>query len=119
MARMRECYLCGTTYKYCPNCASGKTMPSWMMEFHSEECKNIFDICTRFNMGELSKADAKSELAKYDLSNKEKFKPYVQRDLEKILAEEPKRERRSKMTLIDKVLNTEAHEVVTENDKAL
>ena len=63
--------------------------PSWMNEFHSESCKDIFDICTRFNMEMLTKEQAQKELAKCDLSNKENFKSYVQKDLETIFAEEP------------------------------
>ena len=60
-------------------------------EFHSEHCKNIFDICTRFNMGMMSKTEAKDALKSCDLSNKANFKSYVQRDLEVIFAEEPKK----------------------------
>jgi hypothetical protein len=65
--------------------------PSWMAEFHSESCKNIFDICTRFNMGMMSKAEAKDALNVCDLSNKASFKSYVIRDLDVIFAEEPKK----------------------------
>lgn len=87
--RNRECYLCGKDYQYCPSCSQDRMKPAWMSEFHSESCKNIFDICTRFNMKLISKSDAKEALNAYDLSNKENFKPYVQRDLEVIFAEEP------------------------------
>jgi hypothetical protein len=61
----------------------------WMAEFHSENCKNIFDICTRFNMGMLSKTEAQDALNTCDLSNKASFKAYVQRDLDVIFEEEP------------------------------
>ena len=87
MARKsRECYLCGTDYKYCGSCSNDRMKPAWMSEFHSENCKNIFDICTRFNMNLMSKAEAQDELNTCDLSNKENFKSYVQRDLEVIFA---------------------------------
>ena len=55
-----------------------------MAEFHSESCKNIFDICTRFNMNLLTKAEAKDALQSCDLSNKDNFKDYVQNDLANI-----------------------------------
>lgn len=86
--RTRECYLCGVKYEYCPTCSQDKNKPSWMAEFHSESCKSIFDICTRFNMKLLTKEDAKAALEKCDLSNKESFKDYVQRDLANIFAED-------------------------------
>lgn len=88
--RNRECYLCGEKYQYCNTCSNDKMKPTWMSEFHSEQCKNIFDICTRFNLNLISKTDAKKELLSYDLSNKENFKDYVKKDLEKILAKESK-----------------------------
>ena len=93
--RNRECYLCGETYQYCPTCSQDKMKPTWMAEFHSENCKSIFDICTRFNMKLITKAEAQTALKECDLSNKANFKPYVQRDLENIFAEEPKTKSRT------------------------
>ena len=87
--RSRECYLCGQDYQYCPTCSQDKMKPAWMSEFHSENCKNIFDICTRFNMDLMSKAEAQDALNACDLSNKENFKSYVIRDLDNIFAEDP------------------------------
>lgn len=86
--RSRECYLCGENYKYCPTCSQDKMKPAWMSEFHSENCKNIFDICTRFNMQLMSKSEAQVALNACDLSNKSNFKSYAQRDLEVIFAED-------------------------------
>jgi hypothetical protein len=60
--------------------------PAWMSEFHSENCKNIFDICTRFNMNLMSKSEAQDALNACDLSNRANFKSYVIRDLENIFA---------------------------------
>ena len=109
MSKKRECYLCGETYYYCPTCSNDKLKPAWMAEFHSESCKNIFDICTRFNMKRLTKAEAKAALKDCDMSNKAKFKDYVQRDLENIFAAEPKAKRgkRAETTIIDEVVTVE------------
>lgn len=87
--RQRECYLCGESYKYCPTCSQDRTKPSWMTEFHSESCKDIFDICTRYNLGMMSKIEAQEALSTCDLTNKTNFKSYVQHDLEVIFEEEP------------------------------
>lgn len=88
--RQRECYLCGEKYQYCGTCSQDRMKPTWMAEFHDENCKNIFDICTRYNMELINKTEAKAELSKCDLSNKANFKDYVQRDLANIFAEDPK-----------------------------
>ena len=82
--RSRECYLCGRHYEYCGSCSNDRMKPAWMSEFHSESCKNIFDICTRFNMNLMSKSEAQDALNACDLTNKENFKSYVIRDLENI-----------------------------------
>jgi hypothetical protein len=93
--RQRECYLCGETYSYCPTCSQDRTKPAWMAEFHSENCKDIFDICTRFNMELLIKDEAKSAIEKCDLTNKLNFRPSVQNTLytllkvDEVIFEEP------------------------------
>lgn len=89
--RQRECYLCGESYQYCGSCSQDRMKPAWMSEFHEENCKNIFDICTRFNMNMISKDEAKAALEQCDLTNKANFKSYVQHDLEVIFAEEGKK----------------------------
>ena len=85
--RNRVCYLCGKKYNYCSSCSQDRSKPAWMEEFHSESCKNIFDICTRFNMGIMTKDEAKAALENCDLTDKANFKDYVQNDLANIFAE--------------------------------
>ena len=86
--RTRECYLCGKKYSYCPTCSEDRTKPSWMIEFHEENCVKIFATCTEFNIGQLTKDEAKKALSNCDLSNKDAFAPYVQNDLSVIFAED-------------------------------
>lgn len=89
----KVCLTCGTNYTYCSNC--NKKDPTWMAEFHSEECKIIFDTCTRYNMQLISKEEARMILEKYDLSNKENFKPYIQRDLKNIFTKDEIEEKKN------------------------
>lgn len=107
--RSRECYLCGEKYSYCGSCSNDRMKPSWMAEFHEENCKNIFDICTRYNMGMVSKDDAKVMLLACDLSNKDNFKDYVQHDIAVILADETKTKRGNKV-------EATVHEVVNKTE---
>lgn len=107
--RERHCYLCQERYEYCPTCSQDKMKPAWMIEFHSESCKDIFDICTRYNLGMISKTEAQEALSACDLTNKENFKSYVQHDLEVIFAEEPKK--------ADKAAIKPQHEVVNKENK--
>ena len=120
MARKdRQCYLCGESYKYCGSCSNDRAKPAWMSEFHSENCKNIFDICTRFNMQLMSKVEAQDALKACDLTNKSNFKSYVQHDLEVIFAEEPKKKikKAEPMPIIEQpVVVVESHEVVVKEE---
>lgn len=113
MKKNRVCLTCEEKYVYCPNC--NRKDPAWMAEFHHENCKNIFDICTRFNMGMMSKTEAQEALNACDLSNKANFKSYVQRDLANIYKEEPtvKRGKRVEINPVDET----AHEVVTKENE--
>ena len=122
MARKeRECYLCGAEYRYCGTCSNDRMKPAWMSEFHNENCKNIFDICTRFNMNLISKIEAQDALKACDISKKENFKPYVQRDLENIFKTDAveeqkfKRGKRIDANPIDDFADI-AHEVVIKKE---
>ena len=124
--RNRDCYLCGRDYQYCPTCSQDKMKPAWMSDFHSENCKNIFEICTRFNMKLISKTEAQDALNACDLTNKENFKSYVQRDLENIFkvdvvpaqAEEPKfkRGKRIEVKPVDEFADIIHEVVITKNE---
>ena len=104
--KSRECITCGEKYSYCPSC--NRKEPAWMSEFHEENCKNIFQICTSFNVNVMSKHEAKAALEQCDLSNKVNFKAYIQHDLENILKEEPVKRGKKAEIVIDEA----EHEVV-------
>jgi hypothetical protein len=112
MAKKRECITCGEKYSYCPNC--NRKEPAWKSEFHDENCKNIFQICTSFNVNIMTKHEAKAALEQCDLSNKENFKSFVQRDLENIFKEEPKpkRGKRAELPIFEEALIEHTCEVV-------
>jgi tRNA G26 N,N-dimethylase Trm1 len=117
--RDRECYLCGKEYQYCPTCSQDKMKPTWMAEFHDENCKNIFDFCTRFNMELMTKEEAKEALEKCDLSNKENFKSYVKEDIANIFYEEVKKENKPVQEGFKKfsAKQQKAHEVVNKTEE--
>ena len=118
--RDRKCYLCEESYKYCPTCSQDRIKPTWMSEFHSENCKNIFDICTRFNVQLMSKQEAQDALNACDLSNKENFKSFVKRDLENIFAEDeqkPKRGKRAELPIVDEAMDITHEVVITEENE--
>ena len=124
--RTRECYLCGEKYNYCPTCSQDKSKPTWMIEFHEENCKTIFQACTDFNMKFLTKDEVKEVLSKCNLTNKASFRTSVQNTLAAIFAEEkkPDVEKSEKKPVAPKAAKTPvvektepAHEVVNKTEE--
>ena len=75
--KTRQCIVCGVEYTYCNSCKEHASRPTWMAIYHDENCRNIMNISTEYMAGNLTKADAKSELDKCDLTNKKNFKESV------------------------------------------
>ena len=84
--RIRECVVCGAEYTYCNNCREYASKPSWMAIYHDGNCRNIMNIATEYMAGNISKADAKAELDKCDLTNKKNFKESVLKAIDEIYA---------------------------------
>lgn len=80
----RTCKVCGTKYYYCPSCPD-ELRPSWYGMFHDENCKNIFTILTNHFLGKITKSDAKNQLKKCDLSNKDSFDADTQKQIDELL----------------------------------
>ena len=75
--KVRKCIVCGTEYEYCNRCSSHATKPTWMALYHDDNCRNIMNIASEYMAGNITKADAKSQLDKCDLTNKKNFKDSV------------------------------------------
>ena len=84
--RSRKCVVCGAEYVYCNTCKEHASQPSWMALYHDENCRSIMNIATEYMAGNLTKADAKSELDKCDLTNKKNFKESVLKAVNEIYA---------------------------------
>lgn len=86
--RDRHCVVCGKKYQYCSTCSQDRNKPLWMNEFDVESCKDIYQICTEFNVGIKSKEEAQAALVKCDLENKDNLADYIKIDIEHIMGKE-------------------------------
>ena len=88
MARIkaRNCIVCGKEYEYCGRCSSHANMPTWMALYHDGNCRSIMNIATEYMAGNITQADAKSQLDHCDLSNKKNFKESVVKAINEICA---------------------------------
>lgn len=85
----RVCCVCGKEYYYCNNdCFDSRNQPSWKGSFHDENCRNIYNACASYNIGQMTHEEAKNILDGCDLSRKEHFTPATQRLIKEIYAVE-------------------------------
>lgn len=87
MRHARKCYNCGKIYSYCPDCFDDRGKPYIMATFHDTNCAEIFNTCVKFNMGLITKEEAKTLLSGLDLNDKANFREDVQKDIKVIFAE--------------------------------
>ena len=104
----KKCFCCSTRYSYCPNCSGADRLKeSWYATFCSEDCMTIWTTCTKFNMGRLTKSEAKEIISALTLKPTSEYVPCVQRDLGVIMKEDPKpkRSRRAEIKPVDEVVD--------------
>lgn len=86
--RDRQCMCCQAKYQYCPTCGQDRMKPTWMVQFCSETCKELWRTATRFNMNLIEKSEAKAIVEALELKEKSAYVECVQKDIDKILAVE-------------------------------
>lgn len=89
MATKRICMTCGKEYEYCPTCGKQKNEPKWKYAWDTEECKNVYDALTLYNM---KKMDEKTFAYKMEGKNIKKFTDKIQKEINVILQKRKKQE---------------------------
>lgn len=90
MSKNRTCICCNTKYEYCPTCWEDRFKEPWHTEFCCEDCKNLWETATKFNMELITKEKAQKDISALNLKPRAEYAECVQRDLKNILDEEPK-----------------------------
>lgn len=69
MSKNRTCIVCGTAYEYCPHCNQYNSDETWRSVYCSEDCRTIFNVCSKYVANKLSASAAKEELKKITIPN--------------------------------------------------
>ena len=94
MAANKKCLCCDEKYSYCPNCSGpDRFKPTWYSSFCSEACKTLWETLSKYSMGFVNKNDAMAIIKELPLKDNSHYVECVQRDMAKVLAEEPKPKR--------------------------
>ena len=84
----KTCILCGKKYSYCSGCAEFDHLPRWMECYCSENCKDIFNILSGYNMKHKTKEEAKSLLEKCDLTMTDTYSEFNRNCINSIITDE-------------------------------
>lgn len=83
----RTCIICGKTYSFCPVCNSGDVnKPTWYFIFDSQNCHDIYEVCTQYRDGEIDVKSAYEKISKLDISNRKDFYESTRVQIDEILS---------------------------------
>lgn len=81
----RTCIVCGKEYEYCNGCSRFDHVETWHNIYHDENCRKIFNIASNYHAGKLSREEAAKAFSECDLSNKQDFKPSINKLIDELL----------------------------------
>lgn len=84
----RICKTCGKEYFFCAHCEKSLNSPQWMLLWHDDNCKRVFEIVSDYAQGRLPKMVAKAELNKCNLRVLYTFKENIRNIIEDIMEDE-------------------------------
>ena len=74
MSKFRKCVVCGSTYKYCPNCSEYENIGRWHNLYCSENCRDINYLYREYKTKTKPLSYLTKTLKKCDLTNKDLFR---------------------------------------------
>ena len=86
MAHERICVVDNKPYRYCGRCGKYEPRNGGEM-FCSDNCRDIFSVCSKYVTKKITATEAKELLDKLDLSNIEHFQKALKADVANILLE--------------------------------
>lgn len=85
----RICYTCGKAYRFCKTC-DGKKSPSWLTMVCSSECNDIFNTIANYNLGRITKAEARKQLNTMNAGKKKYASDSINNTIEEIFTKDKK-----------------------------
>lgn len=81
MSKERKCLFCGKGYLYCPNCKDYSSYPTWMFNFDTEKCRDLYKVIGGYNIGVRTIEDIKATLDKHSITDYSIFTKNLQEKL--------------------------------------
>ena len=80
----RECIICKTPYHYCSTCGEDSGKPSWYHIFDSQNCHDIYEVCTQYRDKVVDTETAYNLISSLDLSKIDAFAESTRLQIEEI-----------------------------------
>ena len=77
MTKKRTCCVCKTEYEYCNTCPQMVSEPSWKQSFCCQSCKDVYEACAGYSVGNITAEESVALLCECDLSNYDNFSDSV------------------------------------------
>ena len=81
MSKQKTCIFCGKEYQYCPNCKDYSSYPTWMFNFDTEKCRDLYNVMGGYNIGIRTIEDVKATLDKHGVTDYSIFPKALQEKL--------------------------------------
>lgn len=82
------CTICGKHYLYCSNCDQYAQEPLYKSMFCSQECVDLYELLTSYEMGNVSKEDARKILKVMDQDKMGRLQKSLAAAYKKIMADD-------------------------------
>lgn len=79
------CKTCGKEYQYCAYCNEFSHLPTWMILFHDENCKDIWFAISDYYTEAKSNEEIKAKLLSCDLSDQKHFTKKIQAAIKELI----------------------------------
>ena len=81
----RKCIICQTSYHYCPTCGEDAGKPTWYHIFDSENCHDIYEVCTQYRDKVISAETAYDLISQLNLDKIEDFAESTKVQIQEII----------------------------------
>lgn len=111
----RICKACGSEYDYCPKCQKYAHLPQWMWRCDTDECNDIFNALSAYNMGFGSIDEIKRVINKHNITDYSKFVSSIADKLNSLLPiEKAKKNKKKEIMDIDLITDDNTVEPVVD-----
>ena len=85
MQTNRVCKTCGKEYYFCSSCKKTLNSPQWMLLWHDENCKFVYEIVSDYAQNHISKEVARERLNKCNLKVEYTFTEKIRKYIDEIM----------------------------------